>query len=111
MNQRHVLLTSFLLLLFLSGCFNVSHEAGRSTGASVTPPAGSMCKVHFNRNALGLAGNAPAPMDTDVFNGAEVSVTGEFVKMSDSWLVLKITDDKQRWIPRQAILQMTVESQ
>ena len=108
MRPNHLLPASILVLCSLCGCLNVSHEATSSASATVSPPAGSQVKIHFNRSALGLAGNA-TPIDADVLNGSELSVRGEFVALNDAWVVLKAQAGDERWIPREAILQIKVE--
>jgi hypothetical protein len=63
---------------------------------------GRKCRVQLRRDALGLAGNAPAGMTGRW--AAEMSVEGTVVEMTDQWLVVQADGGKRVIVPHASIL-------
>lgn len=105
------------LALTISGCGNRSAEPAATvsvpTKISATvlePKAGDQCKVHFRRDVLGVNSPNPIPVQTDIQNGAQITLSGVFEKMNADWLVIEIGDKTHEWIPKNSILHVTVSS-
>jgi len=94
--QRTIVLIAILVLASGLGWKYASQDA-----ASL--PRDADVKVQFRRDALGMGGNSPTPLETDNFNGADVSISGKIVDESPEWVVLA-TKTKEIWIPRRSIL-------
>ena len=62
---------------------------------------GRKCRVQIRRDALGMAGNAPAAMAGRWAN--ETSVEGTILEMSDQWLIVQ-SPDKRVVVPHASIL-------
>ena len=62
---------------------------------------GRKCRVQIRRDALGMAGNAPAAMAGRWAN--ETSVDGTILEMSDQWLIVQ-SPDKRVVVPHASIL-------
>jgi hypothetical protein len=75
---------------------------------STSPKAGANCRVQFRRDALGVNSPSPIPIATVMHNGAEVTLSGQFVRMNSDWLVLKTGEKSETWILRSAILYLTI---
>jgi hypothetical protein len=101
-----------LVALGLCGCNKRSTAPANSSQELVTlsPPAGSACDVYFRRNLLGVVSDDPISIDMGMHNGGILFIGGFVVKMDHDWLVLKIDDNTEKWIPRSVILYMTVTS-
>ena len=99
-----------LVALGLYGCNSGSTAPENSSQELVTisPPVGSACDVFFRRNLLGVASDHPISIETGTHNGGVLFIGGRVVKMDHEWLVLKIDDNTEKWIPRNVILHMTV---
>lgn len=76
----------------------------------LTPPIGAVCSVVFNREAIGVK---LASLRPGTINGVENSVSGRFVMLNDQWIVLDglAEGSSQRWIPRESVLLIEVDSQ
>jgi len=101
-----------LVALGLCGCNSGSTAPENSSQELVTisPPAGSACDVFVRRNLLGVASDDPISIETAMYNGGVLFIGGSVVKMDREWLVLKVDDKTEKWIPRSVILYMTVTS-
>ena len=99
-----------LVALGLCGCNSGSTATADSSQERVTisPPVGSACDVHVHRNLLGVASDTPISIESGTYNGADLFISGYVVKMDHEWLVLKVDDNTEKWIPRNVILHMTV---
>ena len=113
-NSQRVLSWTLLALvaLGLCGCNKRSTAPANSSQELVTlsPPAGSACDVYFRRNLLGVVSDNPISIEMGMHNGGVLFIGGFVVKMDHDWLVLKIDDNTEKWIPRSVILYMTVTS-
>ena len=69
----------------------------------VRPPAGRACKVHLRREALGVAGQVPYPLEGNRITTDRVQLTGTLERVGRDWLVLR-SDRSTFWIPRDAVL-------
>ena len=72
------------------------------------PPTGRACRIHFRRDAMGLAAAAPlAIRDTEV-PGRTTHKAGTIDQVTDEWVVLK-SDERLWWIPRAVILAVELD--
>jgi hypothetical protein len=69
----------------------------------VRPPAGRRCRVHFRREAMGVAGQAPYPLSGNNLATDRAQVTGTLERVGRDWLVVR-GDRSTYWIPREAVL-------
>lgn len=90
------------LLLPLAAC-NIDASSNSSTSHPLSARKGETCKVQIRRDALGAKAGLPIPPTTDVFNGAEVSLSGELLKISSAGVLLERLGG-QVWIPSESIL-------
>ncbi len=115
MRKSQLLVTSPILIvvtLILSGCTfqsTVTSDSDKERLATA-PPIGSSCSVHFRRSSLGVASANPIPIDSGNHNGADLTVSGEVVKLDAQWLILKTGESTEEWIPLVVILHMTMNS-
>lgn len=98
--------------LCCAGCVKSSYpqEASgvqKSTATSL-PDQGTHCTVQFRRDDLGASRELPVAPTTSSINGAEVSVSGRFVRGDEEWIVLT-NANQELWIPRPVILLMIVD--
>ena len=73
----------------------------RSSAALAVSLVGRKCRVQIRRDALGMAGNAPAVMSGRW--ATESSVDGTIVEMTDQWLVVQAIG-KRVVVPHASIL-------
>jgi hypothetical protein len=73
----------------------------RSSAGIADSIVGRKCRVQIRRDALGMAGNAPAVMAGRWAN--ETSVEGTIVEMSDQWLIVQ-SSGKRVVVPHASIL-------
>ena len=70
----------------------------------VRPPAGRRCRLHFRREAIGVAGQAAYPITGGNNLAADrASVTGTLERVGRDWLVVR-GDRSTYWVPRDAVL-------
>lgn len=88
--------------------------AGAVCGCNSSPPSdestfsrkiGSGCVVQFRRDALGAAASLPVSPRTGEINGASVTVAGELVRVTNTWVVIR-TGDHEFFIPKESILML-----
>lgn len=82
--------------------------AGDMTGAhiateDVRPPAGRRCRVHFRREAMGVAGQAPYPIAGNNIVAERAQITGTLERVGGDWLVVR-AQRSTYWVPREAVL-------
>jgi hypothetical protein len=86
-----------------------SHAADSSTTSvasqedPVRPPAGWKCRIHFRREAMGVAGQAPYPLSGNNLATDRAQITGTLERVGRDWLVVR-GDRSTYWIPREAVL-------
>jgi hypothetical protein len=73
----------------------------RSSAGIAESVVGRKCRVQIRRDALGMAGNAPAVMAGRWAN--ETSVDGTILELSDQWLIVQATG-KRVVVPHASIL-------
>lgn len=95
---------------------------GISPGADpLAARLGRECRVQLRRDLLGAACPLPVSCTTDSFNGAQVSVIGEFNGITDQWIVMRTLRREtteatsgvrkdEFWIPRDAVLLIQFEA-
>lgn len=87
-----------------------SENAARRARERLAPPLGSVCRVVFSGDDLGIANMSPR---STTINGVENSLTGILVDQSERWLVLQPvsaeTSTAKIWIPRERVLLIRVE--
>lgn len=108
--RMSILPVSFVLM---AGCDDPSAPlGGRALGvpSESTPRVGADCTVQFRRDVLGAATDLPVPPLTGSINGAEVAVSGRFLRMDDDWIVLEHVEGHQLWVPRAVVLLLRVQS-
>jgi hypothetical protein len=96
------LLPLVLVLMPLAAC-NIDASTNSTSSHPLSSRKGDACKVQLRRDALGAKAALPIPPTTDVFNGAEVSVSGELRKISNSGVLLEAAGE-DIWIPSDSIL-------
>jgi hypothetical protein len=69
----------------------------------VRPPAGRRCRVHFRREAMGVAGQAPYPLSGNNLATDRAQVTGTLERVGRDWLVIR-GERSTYWVPREAVL-------
>ena len=69
----------------------------------VQPPTGQPCRIHFRRDAMGLAAQAPLGIQENEIPGRTTHKAGTIEQVGDQWVVLR-SDDRLWWIPRPIIL-------
>ena len=70
----------------------------------VRPPAGRRVRLHFRREAIGVAGQAAYPITGGNNLAADrASVTGTLERVGRDWLVVR-GDRSTYWVPREAVL-------
>jgi len=94
--------TLALALLPLAAC-NIDASSNATTSHPLNARKGETFKVQIRRDALGAKAGLPIPPTTDVFNGVEVCLTGELLKITESGVLLERTGE-QIWIPSESIL-------
>ena len=77
--------------------------ATRSDEDTVRPPAGRRCRVHFRREAMGVAGPSPYPLTGNSLATDRVQITGTLERVGRDWLVVK-GERSTYWVPREAVL-------
>ena len=86
---------------------SVEHDSKPTTATeqdAVRPPAGRRCRLHFRREAIGVAGQAAYPITGGNNLAADrASVTGTLERVGRDWLVVR-GDRSTYWIPREAVL-------
>lgn len=94
-----------LLLCVISAvsCLNKTNAAAPSLAVDQPAQAGAACKVQFRRDALGAAADMPVPPTSDSHNGAALSSSGQFVRLTSDWFVMN-RENAEVWIPVEAIL-------
>jgi hypothetical protein len=50
------------------------------------------CKVVFRHDVLGQADSIPSSVKSDVINGAEVSITGKLISVTNDWIEIELDD-------------------
>ena len=90
------------LLLPLAAC-NIDASSNSSTSHPLSARKGETCKVQLRRDVLGAKAGLPIPPTTDVYNGAEVSLSGELIQISTAGVLLERSGG-QVWIPSESIL-------
>lgn len=109
MNRYNATPLFLFLALFVIGFAGCGSSDGNKTASGLNgPPAGSNCTVHFRRDYMGVASEGPISIGTNGYNGANITLGGEVIRVDDTWLVLKVGDNNREWIPREAILHITV---
>ena len=73
----------------------------KSSAELASSVVGRKCRVQIRRDALGMAGNAPAVMSGRW--ATESSIDGTIVEMSDQWLVVQ-SIGKRVVVPHASIL-------
>ena len=96
MKLRNLLIIGLVCIAFLCSCSS-EHKSFLQT------KIGKDCKVQFNRNALGRASTNPVPPNTDIINGADVSMNGK-LKQVDKDAVIITSNGADYWIPKSSIL-------
>lgn len=61
------------------------------------------CIVQLRRDLLGQSADLPTPPTIEKLNGADVQITGNFLTMTDEWIIL-IEDKREIWIRKENIL-------
>jgi hypothetical protein len=75
-----------------------------ATDDAVRPPAGRRVRLHFRREAIGVAGQAAYPITGGNNLAADrASVTGTLERVGRDWLVVR-GDRSTHWVPREAVL-------
>jgi hypothetical protein len=70
----------------------------------VRPPAGRRVRLHFRREAIGVAGQAAYPLTGGNNLAADrASVTGTLERVGRDWLVVR-GERSTYWVPREAVL-------
>lgn len=99
--------------LCCAGCVKSSspqEASGVQKSAAISlPDQGSHCTVQFRRDYLGSSRELPVAPTTSSINGAEVSVSGRFLRSDEEWIVLT-NSNQELWIPRSVILLMIVDA-
>lgn len=98
-----LLLLTALLALGSGGCMPPP-----SMPRYAIPPIGAVCKIQLRRDALGAGAAGPIPPRTDVFNGAETSVSGTLRQFTTEWIVLDVAG-QEVWIPKTVVLLIEVQ--
>jgi hypothetical protein len=88
-----------------------------SCGPSSSLPVGKDVVVQFDRNSLGAAAPLPVSPNTRSINGAETSLEGKLLKVSDAWIVLQTGANQDKpsivrtfWIPVQKVLSIRTDT-
>ena len=94
------LISAIALTAVLSGCTE-SKAAPTSYGTLIGAP----CKIQFKRDLLG--GNTALPIgpETDGINGAQLSLSGKFLRFNEDWIVLDGANGEV-WVPQNVVLLM-----
>ena len=87
-------LTLLCFTLLLSSC---------DRDEDVGPPVGKLCTIQFRRDALGAAATLPVSPMTRNINGADTSIEGILVKITEQWVVIE-KGGKQVWVPKTVVL-------
>ena len=97
-----------VVALGLAGCrFDTTDKADTKEEPAQIAKAGQTCHVHFRRDALGVSSKyaiGPATVNAD---GREVALTGEYQRIDEDWLVIRV-DTSNICIPREMILLVEV---
>ena len=72
------------------------------------PPTGRPCRIHFRRDAMGLAAQAPLAIRDSEIPGRTTHKAGTLDQVTDEWVVLR-SDGRLWWIPRAVILTIELE--
>jgi hypothetical protein len=98
-----------VIVLTFAGCGGLGGQEGKGAGQPAAP--GAYCTVQFKRDVLGASRELPVSPRTGSINGAKVSVSGKFLRMTESWLVIHsadsrgaIDENRETWIPFENIL-------
>ncbi|HEY8666231.1 MAG TPA: hypothetical protein VIL86_06185 [Tepidisphaeraceae bacterium] len=89
-----------------SGRIDSSQTYQRKHEQVAIPPelhTGQIVRVHFRRDALGLAAPAPLAPTSDGVGGKPIYLNGEIREITGDWLVIADAG-RQYWIPREMIL-------
>jgi hypothetical protein len=86
--------------LALAGCS--SQDVPQQAASGLRSKIGYVCTVQFRRDALGAAATNPVPPETDIFNGAQVSLSGKLIDVKGDWLV--IGGPTETWVPTHSVL-------
>jgi hypothetical protein len=86
-------------------------EALRRSRELLSPPPGSTCEIILRADILGLSEMSPTAHQTS--SGVSNAVYGTLVMTNDQWIVLAAEQQgqPQRWIPRENVLMLQVDSQ
>lgn len=86
-------------------------SAAAAIDDAVRPPAGRRCRVHFRREAIGVAGQAAYPITGGNNLAADrASVAGTLERVGRDWLVVR-GDRSTYWVPREAVLAVELADQ
>lgn len=96
------LLPLALVLLSLAAC-NIDASSNSSVSHPLASRKGDTVEVQLRRDALGAKAELPIPPTTDIYNGAEVSISGELRKITSAGVLLEIDGDDV-WVPSESIL-------
>jgi len=96
------LLPLALVLLPLASC-NIDQSSNSTVKHPLSARKGDAIEVQLRRDALGAKSGLPIPPTADVFNGAEVSISGELRKITNAGVLLEVDGDEV-WVPSGSIL-------
>lgn len=109
MKKQFLLILMLASGLFYAGCAKSSPTQANRPESNSVPKQGAYCSVQIRRDYLGASRELPVSPTTSSINGAEVSVSGRFLRADAEWIVLSDIDHRELWIPRSVILLMRVE--
>lgn len=111
--MRASLATVLLLLLAaaMSGCGQSPTVLAATDAAPKDQiPAGAVCLVQLQRNALGAGSSTPISATRTQINDAVLALEGTMVRMNSDWVVLKLADKSECWIAKSAVLTITIRA-
>lgn len=92
LRERVTRFSALVVIVALSGCGTPPDLATDISGIR----SGDRVMVRLRLDALGMAGPSPAPFETAVMNGSNVSVAGNFVRQNAMWLVVQTEREELR---------------
>src|SRR5688500_6080717 len=72
--------------------------------AEIELPTGRRCRVHFRRDAVGVAGTSPLGLTEQTRPKQLAQIEGTVDHVSDEWLVVTAAEGRTFWIPRSMVL-------
>jgi hypothetical protein len=104
MFREYLRLSTLLVAVTLAGCGAPPDLATDIYGIR----SGDRVMVRLRLDALGMAAPSPASFQTDVMNGANISIAGKFVRQNAMWLVVQ-TEREELRIAKSAILTVATQ--